>query len=146
MELPRTKGTYILIVSLDEDKNIVVGRLGKMRFPRALYAYVGSAHGPGGIRARIERHIRKNDKRKFWHIDYLLEHADVKSVLIIKNKRLECYITRILREIGLRYIPSFGSSDCECESHLFLIKDADSPKHFLESKKIKIIEVRFNKF
>lgn len=144
MELSGTKGTYVLIISLDRDRSITVGRLGKMHFPRALYAYIGSAHGPGGIKARVERHIKKKNKRKFWHIDYLLEYANVERVLIIKDMRLECYIARMLQEFGFEYIPSFGSSDCRCKSHLFMIKNVESLKHIFESKKIKFIELKFS--
>jgi len=36
------------------------------------YIYIGSAFGPGGVRARMLRHLRA-DKPKHWHIDYLRE-------------------------------------------------------------------------
>lgn len=144
VELSGIKGTYVLIISLDRARSIVVGRLGEIRFPRALYAYIGSAYGLGGIKARVERHIKKKNKRKFWHIDYLLEYANVERVLIIKDMRLECYIARMLQKFGFKHIPSFGSSDCRCRSHLFVIKNVESLKYIFKSKKIKFIELKIS--
>ncbi|MEX0568189.1 MAG: DUF123 domain-containing protein [Candidatus Njordarchaeota archaeon] len=141
MGLPTTKGTYILIIFLDKNKSIVIGKLGKIYFSQGLYAYVGSAYGSGGIRARVWRHIRKYNKHKFWHIDYLLEHADIERVIIIENKKIECYLAQAMLKYGFEYVPNFGSSDCKCESHLFIVEDIDSLKNILKSKKIKYSEI-----
>ena len=38
------------------------------------YVYAGSARGPGGIRARVRRHLRP-DKTPHWHIDQVTAYA-----------------------------------------------------------------------
>jgi Uri superfamily endonuclease len=95
------------------------GRLGRIRFDPGCYAYVGSAFGPGGLEARINRHLR-NNKRRHWHIDYLLESADVVRIWTITgNQRLECILARLLAKFrGARVVTGFGASDCNCVSHL----------------------------
>lgn len=67
------KGDYVLLLYLEKDKDIVVGRRGCISstpFRAGYYAYAGSAHGTGGLRSRINRHLIKN-KKSVWHIDYL---------------------------------------------------------------------------
>ena len=110
------KGTYVLLIRVPENVEIRVGALGILRFDAGEYAYVGSAYGPGGIEARVKRHLRAEKKIR-WHIDHLLEHAEVDSVLIKEcvdeggrgNRMMEC-----------PYIPGFGSSDSPLPSHLFM--------------------------
>ena len=95
------------------------GRLGRIRFDPGCYAYVGSALGPGGLEARISRHLRCG-KRRHWHIDYLLESADVVRIWTITgNQRLECTLARLFATFrGARVVTGFGASDCNCVSHL----------------------------
>ena len=111
-------GTYALILHLPRARRIRVGALGRFRFPRGWYVYVGSALN--GLTMRIVRHMR-DDKIKFWHIDYLSEYAFVKGLWTHRGaERLECGIARkTLRRAGARIIaPRFGSSDCKCLTHL----------------------------
>jgi len=61
----------VLILRLPCPATVNVGRLGRVRFPAGWYAYVGSAYGPGGLAARISRHLRPS-KPSHWHLDYLL--------------------------------------------------------------------------
>jgi Uri superfamily endonuclease len=115
-KVKQLKGSYILLIELGEDELISVGRLGTIAFPRGSYAYVGSAMG--GLEQRISRHLRKN-KSLHWHVDYLLEKAIVKEVIICQSEeRLECTIAQALAR-KLSFIPGFGSSDCKCASHLY---------------------------
>jgi Uri superfamily endonuclease len=116
----RVGGTYALIVWLDEAQEISIGRLGSFAFPRGSYVYVGSALGPGGLASRLSRHLRKG-KRLRWHVDYLLERAEVASVHIQCSKeRLECRWARQLLAAAPKgvIVPRFGSSDCDCPAHL----------------------------
>ena len=115
------KGIYILLIKLRADREITIGRLGLFHFKRGIYAYVGSALG--GFKSRIRRHLKKNKKLQ-WHIDYLLEFADISDVLTIEtNKRLECAVARALGE-HFEAVLGFGSSDCKCKSHLFFSPNA----------------------
>jgi Uri superfamily endonuclease len=67
---------------------------------------------------RIRRHLGKK-KKIYWHIDYLLKNANIVNVFYKEGKkRYECNIAKSLDE-NLNKIIGFGSSDCNCESHLF---------------------------
>lgn len=113
------KGSYCLVMRLDKDTQIQIGRKGAATFPRGFYCYVGSAMS--GLEARLSRH-RKRVKPLHWHIDWFLEHArivDVKS--IESNKRLECVMSQDVEALS-DGIPmkGFGSSDCRfCRAHLY---------------------------
>jgi Uri superfamily endonuclease len=116
------KGVYVLIIQVDKDADVNVGALGKLTFEKGLYAYVGSAQT--NLEKRIRRHFRK-EKRKFWHVDYLLDNAAAKIAMVFfKNaaKSEECETAKIINERG-RAISGFGCSDCNCNSHLFRIVD-----------------------
>ena len=65
-------GTYALILRSRSRQPVQIGRWGIVDLGPGYYVYVGSAHGPGGVKARIRRHYRKT-KRTHWHIDYLRE-------------------------------------------------------------------------
>ena len=67
------RGTYVLVLQSMHEQSILVGRLGTLDVCPGTYVYVGSALGPGGLRARVGRHASTAAKRKRWHIDYLLD-------------------------------------------------------------------------
>jgi Uri superfamily endonuclease len=66
-------GTYALILRSHSKATTQVGRWGRINLETGYYIYIGSAFGPGGVRARVSRHFRK-EKRKHWHIDYLRKY------------------------------------------------------------------------
>lgn len=103
------------------NREIEIGKLGRMSFEKGFYLYVGSAQN--GIEQRAKRHLRKR-KKKFWHIDYLLSNssAQVKEVWIKEGKKRECELARKLKKRGFKVIKGFGSSDCRCNGHLFYIE------------------------
>jgi Uri superfamily endonuclease len=114
------RGTYALLIRLRHDTTIAVGRLGTFRFPAGYYVYVGSALGPGGLRARLARHVRQR-KALHWHIDYLLAHAETVGVRTEESgQRLECVWARALLSMpGAQVVAlGMGASDCGCPSHL----------------------------
>jgi Uri superfamily endonuclease len=111
-------GIYQLLIHLPESVSIQVGKKGRFRFPAGYYVYTGSAKN--GLQGRVRRHLRK-EKKFFWHIDYLLEHASVETVLLLAGQRKdECYLSlETLAMPGAEVIvPKFGASDCQCPSHL----------------------------
>ncbi|MFN2224837.1 MAG: DUF123 domain-containing protein [Anaerolineae bacterium] len=116
-------GTYVLALWLDTGRSLAVGRLGRHRFPAGWYLYVGSAHGPGGLQARLARHRRRlgPDKRAHWHVDYLREWGTWGGAWIRPSgERLECSWARALTRLpgaGI-VVPGFGASDCCCAGHL----------------------------
>ena len=130
-------GIYSLIIRLTKDQEIKIGKLGKMKFKRGFYIYTGSALN--GLKARIERH-RKKQKKKFWHIDYLLasKHAKMCQVITIKtNKKLECRLSKIVSSLaGAEPVKRFGCSDCKCKSHLSYFEESSLVK-FLKNVKLR---------
>ncbi|MEE8421341.1 MAG: GIY-YIG nuclease family protein [Dehalococcoidia bacterium] len=119
------RGAYILLLRLARDEEIEVGRLGVVRFRRGEYGYVGSALG--GLDARIARHLRA-EKKRHWHIDYVLERASVTGVLEFEGAtRIECRLSDALAGSGASTTPvqRFGSSDCRCLSHLHYFGQRD---------------------
>jgi Uri superfamily endonuclease len=116
------KGIYVLIIAIDKNISVDAGVLGNLNFEKGLYAYVGSAQN--NLEERVKRHLR-TEKKKFWHIDYLLDNSPVKIVQVFfkrAGKPKECKIAKELAKKGFP-IRGFGSSDCNCESHLFRIEE-----------------------
>jgi Uri superfamily endonuclease len=119
--LPSCGGTYILLLELAQSVAIRIGKLGRFDFPVGWYVYVGSAFGPGGLRARLGRHIRRQ-KKKRWHIDYLLAHASICEVwyTALPEPREHQWAHALGQVKGTAIaVRCFGSSDCVCETHLF---------------------------
>ena len=117
-----SKGVYNLIIYMDKEKNIQIGKLGRFFFPVGYYVYTGSALN--NLEARTERHRKKGKKLK-WHIDYLLEHAQVEDVkTYFTEEKVECLLNKSVLEIpGAQMLVSgFGSSDCKCISHLIYFR------------------------
>jgi Uri superfamily endonuclease len=119
---PSSAGSYALVVALDRSHNITVGRRGRFHFPAGFYIYLGSALGPGGLAARLTRHLGF-EKRWHWHIDYLLgsKYAHVVQVWTAQSAaRLECeWACAAMRLPGASIVvPRFGASDCRCLTHL----------------------------
>lgn len=126
---PGARGAYVLFFRLEERLELNVGKLGPVTLPPGWLVYVGSAMGPGGLRARLQRHFRP-DKRLHWHIDYLTAicapvgwHAEAST------ERLECVWVRRLLALPGAIVPEpgFGSSDCRegCPAHLLAFVEQD---------------------
>lgn len=104
----------------DGEPAIQVGRLGRLHLRAGTYLYVGSALGPGGLRARVARHLRPY-KRLHWHIDYLLQVSRAKRLFLAYGRqRLEHAWARQLCRQPQAELPlsGFGASDCGCPAHL----------------------------
>ena len=119
-ELPARGGLYILLCVIDEQATLDIGRLGKVSFASGLYGYVGSARGPGGLAARLNRHLRPPEqKQPHWHIDYLLGRAQLRCVAwAFEPHSSECEWSASLADLGARWPRRFGASDCRCEGHM----------------------------
>ena len=110
----------MLILRLSYPTVITVGRLGRFQFPAGWYAYSGGARGPGGLAARISRHLR-SPKSLHWHVDYLRVCAHpVTAWLVTGTQKRECDWAKSLARLpGASVpIPRFGASDCCCPTHL----------------------------
>ena len=130
--IPAEPGSYLLWLHLRQQQDLTVGRLGRFSFPSGDYIYLGSAQGPGGLRARLGRHLRGSGK-PHWHIDRLRAAAQVcgfgyqisamhfETAPHLPVSR-ECDWSQrlaVLPEVSLS-IPGFGASDCRsgCAAHL----------------------------
>jgi len=113
----KDRGSYLLILNLRGNRKIDVGKLGKVRFRKGFYIYVGSAMANLSRRMERHRHLRK---QHHWHVDELRAIGEFHSILAIRSsERLECEVARGMSQIAEWSIPGFGSTDCSCETHLF---------------------------
>lgn len=113
--------TYVLLIFLKSGVEKIIGKIGKVKFLRGYYAYVGSARL--NFEHRIRRHL-KREKTLFWHIDYLLsdERAKVEKIFYT-NQAIEHEVAMSLYKSGFKVVKNFGSSDCNCPGHLFYVED-----------------------
>lgn len=113
-------GTYVLILQSDISTRVKIGRRGSLNVVPGYYLYIGSAFGPGGVRARVSRHFRA-EKSMHWHIDYLREVlTPVGAWCSYDPERLEHRWAHALSGMrGMSPVPGFGCTDCRCASHLF---------------------------
>jgi Uri superfamily endonuclease len=124
IDLPAEAGSYALHLALEKPQHIRVGALGEVDFPASEYVYLGIAVGPGGLRARVGRHLRA-DKTRHWHIDYLVPMTKLLSLCWTTSPDpLECRWSQALAQLPVVSIPvpDFGSSDCRarggsCRAH-----------------------------
>lgn len=113
-------GIYIVIAELPEAIEVKTGRRKVVYFKKGFYAYVGSALN--GLKMRLSRHLG-NRKKLHWHIDYLLEVATFREIILAKtNQKMECLLAHTLFD-SLDSISYFGCSDCNCPSHLFFCRE-----------------------
>jgi Uri superfamily endonuclease len=128
-------GTYALVLASIRAAPIRIGKLGSLQLQPGFYVYVGSAHGPGGLRARLAHHLEPTG-RPHWHIDYLRAHTIPEDVWLCCDRI--SWEHRWAGRIGMRRgasipLAGFGSSDCRCESHLYFFKDRPSRVAFARS-------------
>ncbi len=118
--IPSSKGNYILFLNMDIPEAIPVGRLGRRYFPAGVYAYAGSAFGPGGLKGRLNRHLNPSTSCR-WHVDYLKERVRIVEIWWSQTpQNIEHRWAEALMAIRGAALPvaGFGSSDCRCRSHL----------------------------
>lgn len=125
-ETPPEPGAYILLVRLDMPLTVSLPRVRAATLAPGLYLYCGSAKGPGGLRARLARHMRRG-KKPHWHIDRLTE-AGAALGAWVESGGDECALVARLAHLPVP-LDSFGSSDCpRCRSHLLhLPAEAEIP-------------------
>jgi len=126
----RDRGIYILILKLPKQASLEVGKLGKIKFRKGYYLYIGSAKR--NLSRRIQRH-RRIRKRLFWHVDFLRAIAEFHFALPIRTQDvLECEVALAVKDISDWEVPRFGSSDCSCASHLYgMLKDPLQSPQFI---------------
>ena len=114
-------GTYLLIFACEQTSSITVGRLGPLKLASGYYFYVGSAFGPGGVRARVRHHHGVSTK-PHWHLDYIRPSLILKEVWYSTDPvRYEHGWASLLGETLHMRVPvvGLGASDCRCYSHFY---------------------------
>jgi Uri superfamily endonuclease len=130
-EVPSLPGAYAMAIELADTLAVTLsGRL-PIVLPAGRYLYCGSAKGPGGLKARLSRHMRRG-KSVRWHVDQLTEQGLVIGGWIFPEGD-ECRLVQMCSHLPMP-IAGFGTSDCAiCRSHLLqwpnrtalLLPDAD---------------------
>ena len=133
------KGTYCLLIDLNKDKSIEIGKKGEIHFKKGVYVYVGSALN--SLEGRIRRHLR-NNKKMHWHVDYLLDSSSSRVIDVFYNADGVKHECELAREISINggKIEGFGCSDCKCPAHLFYFQnESQATLNCLEGfKKLKL--------
>ena len=125
--LPRSKGLYILEIIVQREARVGRGLLSGVAVPPGLYAYVGSAGGPGGLKGRICRHARLAARggRPKWHVDWLLVRGRVVGVYFLEGcwgRRAEEELSLLLSKVLDEAVPRFGSTDTSSRTHLYVVR------------------------
>lgn len=117
---PPRAGSYLLLIHLP--RIVDFNRTGlEHAFQPGWFIYAGSAWGPGGLRARLQRHFRA-EKKLHWHIDSLTTDADEIIAFAVEGAH-ECDLaaTLLRTETFRPALAGFGSSDCtKCSTHLLV--------------------------
>jgi len=109
--LLKQRGAYLLIVELREP-------LPRWNLKEGLYAYVGSAWGPGGLFARTKRHLLKSFTRPKWHIDHLTMKGEPLIAFLFPGMS-EDELYEAVSQVLEPAVKGFGSTDTKHYTHLF---------------------------
>ncbi|MGQ9720284.1 MAG: GIY-YIG nuclease family protein [Candidatus Jordarchaeum sp.] len=138
------KGVYSLLIEIQVESQIPIGKLGRISFPAGFYVYTGSALGNGAssLKGRLLRHL-SSKKKNFWHIDYFLsgESSSVIGVVFAETtENKEHDVVRALKPNLKIVCEKFGASDCnkKCVSHLLYLGKN-------QSKNIELIKQIYEK-
>ena len=109
------KGSYFLVIRLDEGKRIrTKGRSFELK--PGYYVYVGSAMN--SLEKRIERHFRR-EKKMHWHIDFFLAEAELlRAYLVPSAERLEETLSMEVSRVG-EPVGGFGAGDVRVNTNLY---------------------------
>jgi len=135
-------GTYALILHSRIKKEVEVGKLGFISLIPGYYIYVGSAFGPGGLRARVHRHIAES-KKKYWHLDYIKLFTQPSEIWYsyepVIREHQWAQIIKMSKHARI-LMKGFGSSDCSCATHLFFMKTRPAAGSFVKRIQVNIKE------
>ncbi len=120
-DIPVEPGAYAILVGLSAPSLLRIPRFAGLTLPSGRYAYCGSAYGPGGLRARIARHLRRRKVTR-WHVDGLTQLGEIQGVSVRVGGN-ECDLVVAFASCGATVpLAGFGSSDCRrCHAHLLAL-------------------------
>lgn len=126
---PEVFGTYITFFRLSKPASRTrIGALGTFDFPAGCYAYLGSAFGNGGVRARTNRHLTVVSPKK-WNIDWLKPRCTPVAVWRTHERRhVEFDWVDLLADLPGATVPDrwFGGND-KPKSDVHLIDSTRCP-------------------
>lgn len=115
-EAPSLPCAYAIAIKLTDKAAVTLSGRSPIALPAGRYLYCGSAKGPGGLKARLSRHMRRGKSLR-WHVDQLTEPGLVIGSWIFPGGE-ECELVRMCSHLSAP-IAEFGSSDCAtCCGHL----------------------------
>ena len=110
-----------MVLKSVQDKTIQLGKLAHLNVQKGYYLYIGSAMGSGGVISRLKHHC-KISKKPHWHLDYLRAATEFhEAYALYSPERMECEWAGLMAqsEVASEPLKGFGSSDCQCKTHLF---------------------------
>lgn len=129
--IPAVPGAYVLLIRLGQPLSLALPGRAPVTLGAGRYLYCGSARGPGGLKARLARHLSP-DKTRRWHVDRLTCGGNAVGAWIFPAGSVsgrpdrdwtECALVAALAGLPVP-APGFGSSDCPtCRSHLLAWPD-----------------------
>lgn len=128
-QLKPDKGAYVLLFHLPDGLTLDHHQKRTWLLHPGHYLYIGSARGPGGLAARVGRHLSGSGKAH-WHIDDITQQKLPACAYVILDGD-ECdLVDMVERDFGaISPIPGFGSSDCRrCRSHLLKLPEIDATR------------------
>jgi len=115
-QAPTVPGAYVLKIGLKTAIHVILAGRSPIKLSAGRYLYCGSAYGPGGLRARLTSHWRRQKSLR-WHVDQLTARGITMGAWVVPSGD-ECDLVRMLSDLPTP-ITGFGSSDCKiCRSHL----------------------------
>ncbi|MBW2411665.1 MAG: GIY-YIG nuclease family protein [Deltaproteobacteria bacterium] len=133
-------GTYAIVLKSASECSIRVGKLGMLRVQVGYYVYVGSAFGPGGLAARVAHHQRTSHRSR-WHIDYLRSATEICEMWYTFDpgpREHQWAETLAAASESTMPFPGFGSSDCNCLTHLYHFKSKPTIASFRRRLRVRI--------
>lgn len=123
-QLKPNPGTYALVYRCPTPVEKAAGRLGRVFLHPGYWIYVGSAFGPGGLRARLAHHLSPSP-RPHWHLDYVkraMTPIDIWTTTDPVKREHDWAATLASLRGASCPIAGFGASDCTCRSHLIYLR------------------------
>ena len=109
-DAPPSMGAYVLLIELAAPVAVALPGKPSTTLEAGRYLYCGSAKGPGGIRARLVRHMRVGKKIQ-WHVDRLTEVGTVAGAWVFPDGD-ECELVRTLSHLSHRVRSKVMHSRC----------------------------------
>lgn len=119
--LPAAPGAYVLLFHAARPLAFRAGALGAVELPPGWLMYVGSARGPGGLAARVGRHLSGGGRPR-WHVDFLVRALPPREAWFaaVAAPREAAWTRAVAGLPGVAPVaPGFGASDSGARTHLF---------------------------